>query len=86
MASSLEEKVVAFVLATTEIGKEYDVVEKIKEVSKKHGIEVEAYVVYGEYDVAAKIVASSLKDIDKVVTAIRGLPGVLRTVTLIASY
>ncbi|ALL01765.1 Transcriptional regulator, AsnC family [Pyrodictium delaneyi] len=80
-----DERVVAFVLAVTEIGKEYDVAEKIREVAKQAGVDVEAYVVYGEYDVAAKIVADGLRKIDRAVTMIRTLPGVLRTVTLIAA-
>ncbi|HID41780.1 MAG TPA: Lrp/AsnC family transcriptional regulator [Pyrodictium sp.] len=80
-----DERVVAFVLAVTEIGKEYDVAEKIRDVAKQAGVDVEAYVVYGEYDVAAKIVADGLRKIDRAVTMIRTLPGVLRTVTLIAA-
>ncbi|WP_236698175.1 Lrp/AsnC ligand binding domain-containing protein [Pyrodictium occultum] len=72
-------------LAVTEIGKEYDVVEGIKDIARRTDVEVEAYVVYGEYDVAAKIVADGLKKVDKVVTMIRSLPGVMRTVTLIAA-
>ena len=79
------ERVVAFVLAVTEVGREYEVVEKIREVAKQAGVDVEAYVVYGEYDVAAKIVADGLKKIDRAVTMIRTLPGVMRTVTLIAA-
>ncbi len=85
MVGSGEERVVAFVLAVVEIGKEYEVLEKIRKVVEEVGASVEAYVVYGEYDVAAKIVAKSLRDLDKVVTRIRGLPGILRTVTLVAS-
>ncbi len=80
-----EEKVVAFVLVVSQIGEEYNVRDRILALGKDIGVEIEAYVVYGEYDVAVKIVADSLKKIDKAVTAIRGLQGVLRTVTLIAS-
>ena len=80
-----EERVVAFVLCVTEIGKEYEVVEKIKSIAGKVGVEAEAYVVYGEYDVAVKIVADSLKKIDKAVTMIRSIPSIMRTVTLIAA-
>ncbi len=77
--------VVAFVLVVTEVGKEYEVRDKIVEVAKKEGVNVEAYVVFGEYDVAVKLVSDELRKIDKAVTAIRGLNGVLRTVTLISS-
>jgi len=81
----LAETVVAFVLCVTEIGKEYDIVERIRSVAKEVGVEAEAYVVYGEYDVAVKLVADSLKKIDKAVTMIRNIPGIMRTVTLIAA-
>jgi uncharacterized protein with GYD domain len=78
-------QVVAFVLVVTEVGKEYEVRDKIVEVARREGVDVEAYVVFGEYDVAVKLRAESLKNIDRAVTAIRTLGGVLRTVTLIAS-
>ena len=75
----------AFVLVVTEVGKEYEVRDKIIEVAKKEGVDVEAYVVFGEYDVAVKLSSDELRKIDKAVTAIRSLNGVLRTVTLISS-
>ena len=76
---------VAFVLIVTEMGKEYEVAEAVRRLGQQLGVETEAYVVYGEYDVAAKIAADSLRKIDKAVTSIRSMPGVLRTVTLIAA-
>jgi uncharacterized protein with GYD domain len=82
---ALSGAVVAFVLCVTEIGKEYEIVKKIKDIAKDVGVDVEAYVVYGEYDVAVKLVADSLKKIDKAVTMIRSIPGIMRTVTLIAA-
>ena len=80
-----QERVVAFILAVVEIGKEYKVVSEMTRVAKEEGVDIEAYVVYGEYDVAAKITADSLRKLDKAVTRIRSLPGILRTVTLVAS-
>jgi len=77
--------VVAFVLCVTEIGKEYDIVKRVKEIAQSLGVTAEAYVVYGEYDVAIKLVADSLRKIDKAVTMIRNVPGIMRTVTLIAA-
>lgn len=76
---------VAFILVVTEIGKEYDVAKKITGIAGDAGVDAEAHVVYGEYDVAVKVTADTLKKIDKFVTSIRSLPGVLRTVTLIAA-
>ncbi len=80
-----EERVVAFILVVTEIGKEYDVAKKISDIARNTGVDAEAHVVYGEYDVAVKVTADTLKKIDRFVTSIRSLPGVLRTVTLIAA-
>lgn len=81
----MTETVTAFVLCVTEIGKEYEIVKKIKDVAKEVGVDAEVYVVYGEYDVAVKLTADSLKKIDKAVTMIRSIPGIMRTVTLIAA-
>ncbi len=73
------EKIVSYVLIVVSIGREFDVLEKIK------GLEgvTEAVVVYGEYDIVVRIETDSMKLIDKVVTSIRSIPSVLRTVTLI---
>ncbi len=79
------EKVIAFVLVATEIGEEYRIKEEIIRKAMEYGVEVEAYVVYGEYDIAARIAADNLRSVDKAITAIRSIRGVLRTVTLIAS-
>jgi len=81
----MSEKIAAFILLVTEIGREHEVVEKISDVCKGVGVECEPYVVYGEYDVLVKLLADNLKKIDQAVTKIRKLDGVLRTVTLIAS-
>jgi len=81
----VSERVAAFILLVTEIGKEHEVVEKIGGVCKEVGVGCETYVVYGEYDVLVKLLADNLRKIDQAVTRIRKLDGVLRTVTLIAS-
>ncbi len=73
------ERILAYVLIVTSIGREYEVIEKIKDME---GV-TEAVPVYGEYDVIVRIEASDIKTIDKTVTKIRSLPMVLRTVTLI---
>ncbi|RLG81638.1 MAG: Lrp/AsnC family transcriptional regulator [Thermoprotei archaeon] len=76
---SLSEKIVSYVLVVVSIGKEFDVLNKIKDLP---GI-TEAVVVYGEYDLVVRIEADNMKVIDNVVTSIRNIPSVLRTVTLI---
>ncbi len=77
--------VVAFVLLLVQVGKEYEIVEKIKEVMEKTGVKAEVFVVYGEYDIVVKVIADDLRKIDEFVTQVRRLPGVTRTVTLISS-
>jgi len=79
MVISLSEKIISYVLVVVSIGKEFDVLNKIKDLP---GI-TEAVVVYGEYDLVVRIEADNMKVIDNVVTSIRNIPSVLRTVTLI---
>jgi len=45
----------------------------------------ETQVVYGEYDVIARVELSDFALIDEIVTMTRKLPGVTRTSTLISS-
>ncbi|MFH1327796.1 MAG: Lrp/AsnC ligand binding domain-containing protein [Candidatus Bathyarchaeota archaeon] len=73
--------VCVYVLLVTDIGKEYDVrtaLENIKGVT-------ESRTVYGEFDVVARLESSSLKDLDEVVTEMRKISGIIRTVTLISA-
>jgi len=74
-------KVIAYVLAIVTTGKEYEVLEVIK--SFPHV--TEAIAVFGEFDVAIRLEADSLSDIDSIVTRIRSIPEVKRTVTLVGS-
>ena len=73
------DSIVAYVLVVVSIGREFDVLDRIKRLE---GI-TEAVVVYGEYDIVVRLEAGSMKEVDRVVTAIRSIPSVLRTVTLI---
>ncbi|RLF08386.1 MAG: Lrp/AsnC family transcriptional regulator [Thermoprotei archaeon] len=72
---------VAFVLISTEIGSEKEVLEKLKTVSEVK----EAYIVYGVYDIVAKV---EIKDVDKlkeiITSKIRRLDKVRSTLTMIA--
>ncbi len=74
-----EDKIIAYVLIVTSIGKEFDVLDKVNGLP---GV-TEAVIVYGEYDVVVRVEVDSMKEVDRVVTAIRNIPSVLRTVTLI---
>jgi len=73
--------VTAYILIVTEVGKEYDVVRKLKEMKST----VEVAVVYGEYDAFVKFTVGNLKELDAIVTEIRKIPGIIRTITLISS-
>jgi DNA-binding Lrp family transcriptional regulator len=73
-------QVVAYVLVVTDVGKEFDVVQKLLQIK---GV-TEARVVYGEFDVIARVEADALKAIDPAVSTVRKIPNVIRTVTLIS--
>lgn len=74
-------EVVAYLLVTVELGKEYDVA---GELLKMGGVS-EVSVVYGEYDVFARVEAKDLKELDGIVTSVRHVPGILKTSTLVSS-
>ncbi len=70
----------AFVLINAEIGSEEEV---LKELKKVEGVE-EAYIVYGVYDVIAKITADTMDKLKDVVTwNVRRLNKVRSTLTMI---
>lgn len=74
-------KVVAYVLMVTEIGKEYDIINRL---SKVRGV-TEIRSVYGEFDIVARLEANGLKELDEAITDIRKIPNLTRTVTLISA-
>jgi DNA-binding Lrp family transcriptional regulator len=70
----------AFVLINAEIGAEDEV---LREVKKVEGI-VEAYSVYGVYDIIAKVKANTMEKLKDIVTwRIRRLNKVKTTLTMI---
>ncbi|MCX8208894.1 MAG: Lrp/AsnC ligand binding domain-containing protein [Sulfolobales archaeon] len=76
----------AYVLITTAIGSEYEVLEDLKtSASTTRGVKVEADVVYGSFDLVVIIEAPDLSTLDRVVTQIRSHPKITRTTTLISS-
>jgi len=71
---------IAFVLINAEIGSEEDVLKSLKSVS---GVQ-EAYIVYGVYDIVAKIKADSMEKLKDIVTwHIRRLNKVRSSLTMI---
>jgi DNA-binding Lrp family transcriptional regulator len=72
---------VSYLLLLVDVGKEHSVA---KELRKLPGV-TEAQVVYGEFDIVARIELGDVTLMDETVTMARKLPGVRRTSTLISS-
>jgi DNA-binding Lrp family transcriptional regulator len=72
---------VSYLLLLVDVGREHSVA---KELKKLPGV-TEAQVVYGEFDVVARIELADITMMDETVTMARKLPGVTRTSTLISS-
>jgi DNA-binding Lrp family transcriptional regulator len=71
---------VAFVLINAEIGSEDEVVTELRKLSNVR----ESYVVYGVYDIVAKVEADSMDKLKEIVTwKIRRLDKVRSTLTMI---
>lgn len=72
---------VSYLLLLVDVGKEHSVARELK---KLPGV-TEAQVVYGEFDVVARVELGDVSLLDETVTMARRLPGVTRTSTLISS-
>jgi len=71
---------VAFVLINAEIGSEDEVVTELRKLSNVR----ESYVVYGVYDIVARVEAESMHKLKEIVTwKIRRLDKVRSTLTMI---
>ncbi len=71
----------AYILATVELGKEYEVAEALI----KHPNVRRVAVLYGIYDLLIQVEAESLPQLDYVVTEIRNHKFIRQTSTLIAA-
>jgi DNA-binding Lrp family transcriptional regulator len=70
----------AFVLLNTETGTENEVLEELKKIEAVK----EAYVVYGVYDVVAKVGADTMEKLKEIVTwKVRRVDKVRSTLTMI---
>ncbi len=70
----------AFVLVNSEIGAEEQVLETLRQVSEVK----EAYMVYGVYDIVARVEAAEMDVLKTIIlTEIRGLESVRSTLTMI---
>lgn len=69
----------AYLLMVCEVGLERDIEEEVRKVENVTNVDI----VYGEYDMIVTIVVNDIKQLDKVVSEIRHIKGVLRTMTLL---
>jgi DNA-binding Lrp family transcriptional regulator len=71
---------IAFVLVNSELGKEENVLKKLKQVDEVK----EANIVYGVYDIITKVKAATMQDLkDAINMKIRRMEFVRSTVTMI---
>lgn len=75
-----KEKTIAYLMVLADTGKEYEIVQKMKENAEV----LEAYIVYGAWDVICKIETSSMAKLNSIVLELRRVPYVKRSMTLIA--
>lgn len=76
-----EERIVVYILVNTQVGKEDEILAKVRNMENV----AEAYIVYGEFDIIAKIVLPQLELLDEMVSTIRKIEGVTKTSTLITA-
>lgn len=73
--------ITAYLLIVAEVGREYEIADRIRGME---GVR-EARIVYGEFDIVARLEVPDLSVLDGIVTRMRGIPGIIKTSTLIAS-
>ena len=70
---------IAFVLINTETGSEQEVLDELRKIDAVK----ESYLVYGVYDIVAKIGADTMDKLNEIVTWVRSLDKIRATITLI---
>ncbi len=76
----MKETVSAYVFINTELDKGNEVAEKVRGIGCS-----ETYVLNGTFDIAAKVSASSLKDLNTKIQDIRSLKDVKKSLSLLLS-
>ncbi len=71
---------VVYVMIMIEVGKEREV---LREARKFPGV-TEVKLVYGEYDIIARVELNDISILEQTVTQIRRIPGITKTATLIS--
>ncbi|HNV93454.1 MAG: putative HTH-type transcriptional regulator [Candidatus Methanofastidiosum methylothiophilum] len=70
---------IAFILCVVQPGSEEDVIEKISNMKNV----IEVHELYGEYDMIVKVNVKELGELDILTSAIRRVPGVQMSSTMI---
>ena len=70
---------VAYVLISTEIGAEASVLENLRSMNEVE----EGYIIYGIYDIIAKLNVENEEKLKEIVTNIRRIEGVKSTLTIL---
>lgn len=76
-----QEGITAYIILVVSVGRERAVLEELEKMEEVK----DAKIVYGEYDIIARVEVGSMEELKSVVRKIRGLEGVLKSITLIAS-
>jgi len=72
----------AFILISTEMGSERKVLEELRKISEVS----EAYIVYGVYDIVAKVEVSDVEELKNIISnKIRSIDYVRSTLTMISA-
>jgi len=79
--SEEESGTIAYLMMTVETGKEYDVINRLREMKPSV---VESYIVYGAWDIIVKLQTSTMSELNSLVLKIRRSEHVKRSMTLIA--
>ncbi|MHA1268223.1 MAG: Lrp/AsnC ligand binding domain-containing protein [Candidatus Helarchaeota archaeon] len=76
-----ENDTIAYLMMNVETGKEYDVINRIRQIESDI---IEGYIVYGAWDIIVKIQTKSMAQLNSLVLKIRRSEYVKRSMTLIA--
>ncbi len=79
--ASIGRKVIAYIRNLSDSGKELEILQELRKIPAV----TEALMVYGEFDVVARAEFTMLIELDETIYAIRRVPGVIRTTTLIST-
>ena len=80
-AERIDDKIIAYLLIGTQIGKENETAEKLRAVANVK----DAHLVFGEYDILVEIECANLSTLDATIVATKKVDNVKRVMPLIAA-